>query len=251
VIAQQPRLSWRRGAAAGILLIAGSLAATVAGAALARLVPPDADRVPRAALASVFIAANTALAVWLCGRLVFAGRRREWGRYGISRPRRAVSSLLLFVPLAVAVLFVTAIITALLGLTGTTAVDTTHRSEGFKLFVAFLSVVLAPWTEELAIRGFLYTALAGRIGHWPSAALSAAVWSGLHLVWGVLVIFAGIGVVLAWLRRRTGSIIPGVALHGCWNAFAAGESGAGWWAAGAFGILAASIGYAVVRTGPA
>ena len=61
----------------------------------------------------------------------------------------------------------------------------------------------------------------------------------------MLIAFTGVGVVLCWLRRRTGSLLPGVGLHGSWNALAAGLTGAGWWVSGGLGLLAASMVLAV------
>ena len=100
--------------------------------------------------------------------------------------------------------------------------------------------MIAPWTEELAFRGYLYSTLAGRFGFWPGAVVSSLAWASLHLTSGVLIAFTGVGVVLCWLRRRTGSLLPGVGLHGAWNALAAGLSGAGWWVSGGLGLLAVS-----------
>ena len=181
----------------------------------------------------------------LSARLLFRRRDRDWSLVGIAIPRRTVSSVLLFFPLAFVVAYVGFAITQLLGLTGTTEIDTDHRSQGYRLLIAFATIVIAPWTEELAFRGYLYSTLSVRFGFWAGALASSIAWSALHLAPGVLIPFAGVGVVLCWLRRRTGSILPGVGLHGSWNALAAGITGASWWVAGGLGILAATIVIAV------
>ncbi len=252
MIVQPEPVEWRRGVAAAALLMLGSFVASGIGFLVWQVVPAGAGRIAGGAATSATVGALTLATMWACGWLAFRGRAQPaWAALGLRRSRRTVSSVLLFVPITVGVVIVTGVITQVLGLTGTTEIDSDTRSQGFKLLVAFLTVVAAPWTEELSMRGFLYSGLAGRLGHWPAACISALVWASLHLTPGVLVIFTGVGIVLAWLRRRTGSILPGVGLHGSWNAIAAGSTGAGWWTAGALGLLAATIVLAVHRLGPA
>ena len=249
---QPEPIPWRRGVAAGVLLVVCSFAATEVGLLSSIAIPAGEDKIGRGAVASLVAGALLVLSAWLCGRLAFRGAaRRDWAGVGLRRSVRTISSVALFVPITIGVVILTSVITQALGLTGTTEIDSNHRSEGFKLLIAFLTVVTAPWIEELSMRGFLYSGLAGRFGHWPAACISGLVWASLHLTPGVLVIFTGVGIVLAWLRRRTGSILPGVGLHGTWNAIAAGSTGAGWWAAGALGLLAATIVFAVQRLEPA
>ncbi len=62
------------------------------------------------------------------------------------------------------------------------------------------------------MRGFLFSALARRFGFWPGALVSGVVWAGLHVEPGVLILFSAEGMLLAWLRRRTGSLLPGIAV---------------------------------------
>lgn len=86
---------------------------------------------------------------------------------------------------------------------------------------ALLAVVIAPVVEETFFRGMLYTALRSRIGVWASAVASATFFAAIHptLPAGFLPILA-LGVVLAVLRERTGSLIPSMVCHGLNNAVA-------------------------------
>lgn len=83
------------------------------------------------------------------------------------------------------------------------------------LFVVFV-VLLAPITEELIFRGFLFSALREtRLGSLGSALLLSAAWASLH--WGyswqsVALLFAQ-GLLYAYAARRTGSIWPAIAGH--------------------------------------
>jgi membrane protease YdiL (CAAX protease family) len=234
-------VSWGRGLAAAAVVIVVSQLAFLAGIEVARLAPSAPDRIPRGVVASAVIGAVTWVALVLSARLLFRHRERDWSLVGIALPRRTLGSVLLFIPMVVVVAYIGFAISQLLGLTSTTAIDTEHKSQGYRLLIAFATIVIAPWTEELAFRGYLYSTLAGRFGYWPGAAMSSLAWAALHLTSGVLIAFTGVGVVLCWLRRRTGSVLPGVGLHGSWNALAAGLSGAGWWVSGGLGLLAATM----------
>jgi membrane protease YdiL (CAAX protease family) len=113
------------------------------------------------------------------------------------------------------------------GFHGTTDVQLAHRHTAFVLLLAWIAIVVAPWMEEVSMRGFLLTGLWGRFGFWPAAIASSLVWAGLHGVSGVLVPFTVEGIVLCWIRRRTGSVRTGIALHSAQNVVASLASGAG------------------------
>jgi len=88
--------------------------------------------------------------------------------------------------------------------------------------VVVAAVVLAPLSEEITFRGFLLSALAkSRLGFWPAALISSALWTGLHAGYSwpglVSVFLAGIG--LSWIMLRTGSMRAVVVAHGVANAF--------------------------------
>jgi membrane protease YdiL (CAAX protease family) len=241
VIAMPKPVGWGRGLAAAAVVMVFSQIAFVLGFTLFQAAPSGTQRIPVGVVASVTVGLVTWCALVLSARLLFRRRDRDWSIVGIDVPHRTVRSVLLFFPLAFVVAYVGFAISQLLGLTGTTEIDTEHRTQGFRLLIAFSTVVIAPWTEELAFRGYLYSTLSNRFEFWVGAIVSSLAWAALHLTPGVLIAFTGVGAVLCWLRRRTGSILPGVGLHGAWNALAAGITGAGWWVAGALGILATTI----------
>src|SRR5207253_2852922 len=74
--------------------------------------------------------------------------------------------------------------------------------------------------------------------------------AGLHLEWGVLILFSAEGMLLAWLRQRTGSLLPGIGLHGSWNTFVMAVNGGGWIPVPMLGLLYGSI-YVASRKMPA
>lgn len=182
--------------------------------------------------------------------LAFANRLRDTAGFGAARAVRWKSGIAIFVPSVIVTGIVTFAISDFLGLTGTTAIESNDSSTGFKLLIAVLAVFVAPWTEEVAVRGFLFSALWRRFGFWPGALASGLIWSALHLTPGVLITFTAVGVLAAWLRRYTGSIMPGVFMHGSWNAFSALATGAGWLVLPVIALFYCSM-YAVRRRLPA
>jgi hypothetical protein len=103
--------------------------------------------------------------------------------------------------------------------------------------------------EELSMRGFLLTGLWQRFGFWPAAVASSLVWAGLHGVSGVLIPFTCEGLVLCWIRRRTGSVRTGIALHAAQNTAASIFSGAGFLVAPPLAAVVLSL--VVTRDGSA
>ena len=86
------------------------------------------------------------------------------------------------------------------------------------LFVA--AAAGAPLAEELLFRGLLFGVLRETPAGFPGAALATALmWSALHAnysVYGVAMI-VGIGLYFAYLRERSGSLIPSIACHAVYN----------------------------------
>jgi uncharacterized protein len=90
--------------------------------------------------------------------------------------------------------------------------------------IGFLIVAVAPVTEELFFRGFMFSGMRRRLPFAAAAAISAGVWGLFHYTgpgtWGVVAQLAVFGIVLAWLYERTGSIWPTIAVHALNNAIA-------------------------------
>ena len=80
--------------------------------------------------------------------------------------------------------------------------------------------VLAPFAEEVFFRGFMLAALASLLGGMRGAILSSAMFSVLHLNASTLLPIFVMGMLLAWLYLRTGSIWPSVVAHAAQNILA-------------------------------
>jgi membrane protease YdiL (CAAX protease family) len=88
-----------------------------------------------------------------------------------------------------------------------------------------LTCLVAPVAEEFFFRGFMFSALAGRMGVGAAALVTGAIFGVIHLpgapLMGVAVLVA-FGVALCLLYWRTGSLIPCMALHALNNAISFG-----------------------------
>ncbi|MYE55063.1 MAG: CPBP family intramembrane metalloprotease [Chloroflexi bacterium] len=80
--------------------------------------------------------------------------------------------------------------------------------------------LLAPFAEEVFFRGFLLAALASVIGGLRGALVSSAIFSVAHLNVGTLAPIFVMGMLLAWLYLRTGSIWPPIVAHAAQNLIA-------------------------------
>jgi uncharacterized protein len=83
-------------------------------------------------------------------------------------------------------------------------------------------VVLAPVAEEIFFRGFFFAGLRSRWSLWPAALLSGAVFGLVHAPTGptAAIPLAGLGVGLAWLYNKTGSLWLCMLAHFLNNAIA-------------------------------
>ena len=85
-------------------------------------------------------------------------------------------------------------------------------------FVAFFVVVavLAPVVEELTYRGLGFTLLAP-YGTWAAILATGVLFGAAHGLVAGLPVLTFFGIVVAWLRSRTGSVYPSMLLHGVFN----------------------------------
>lgn len=149
-------------------------------------------------------------------------RVRSWSAFGVRR----VSWRWLLVGFGggvVALLVKIAIVSAFVALTGVstdTQAGYAASADGGALFLVLSLVsvaVITPIGEELFFRGVLTTALL-RYGPLVGVGGSAVVFALLHGINFVLPAALIVGLITAELRRRSGSIWPGVVVHAVNNA---------------------------------
>lgn len=83
----------------------------------------------------------------------------------------------------------------------------------------FVICVVAPFVEELAFRGLGYSVLV-RFGRWVAIVLVGLLFGFAHGLVEALPFLAALGAGLAYLRSRVDSVIPGMIVHGLFNATA-------------------------------
>jgi uncharacterized protein len=95
--------------------------------------------------------------------------------------------------------------------------------------VTFIVCVCAPLGEEFLFRGYIFGALRSN-GFWPAALLTGLMFGLVHVLGSPIAFIlplAALGALLCWIREKTGSLYPGIALH-CINNTIALSSNQGW-----------------------
>lgn len=90
--------------------------------------------------------------------------------------------------------------------------------------LAIFGVLIAPLFEELFFRGFLYPALYRRIGFIAALVLTSVLFAFTHEgqlahAWAPLLVLFVVGMVLTYVRERTGSVAKSFLVHAGYNAF--------------------------------
>ncbi|MEW9623636.1 CPBP family intramembrane glutamic endopeptidase [Rhodanobacter geophilus] len=98
-------------------------------------------------------------------------------------------------------------------------------STGFRIALTLVVASIGPLVEELLFRGVLLSALLRHLRTAWAVLASAALFALVHLpdlhwLWYALPNLALLGVVLAWLRLRSGSLWPAVLAHAINNLLA-------------------------------
>lgn len=89
-------------------------------------------------------------------------------------------------------------------------------SFGLTLVLSILeSLVLAPFMEELVMRGWFYTALRTKLAAWPTIIVTAVIFAALHsgVSPGAVLATLPLGLAAGYLRERTGSVRATIAFH--------------------------------------
>ncbi len=154
------------------------------------------------------------------------GRRAGGAALGLRPPDRL--SLLLVPPLFVAGIMALALVNAAVGLlmggfenpqvealTGGAALAPAEV-----LFLLILVAGLVPFAEELFFRGLVYPLMRRDLGPALAIPLNAALFALVHVIPQLLPGLFVIGLILAYLRERSGSIWPGVLYHALQNGLA-------------------------------
>ena len=102
-------------------------------------------------------------------------------------------------------------------------IDKLFRDTASAYLLALFGIVVAPFVEEVFFRGFLYPALARRIGAASSIIVTAGLFALIHQsqlahAWLPLVWLFIVGLILTMVRARTKSVSLCVLIHMSYNA---------------------------------
>jgi membrane protease YdiL (CAAX protease family) len=86
------------------------------------------------------------------------------------------------------------------------------------MMFAALGVLVAPLVEETIFRGFLYPVIARRVGVIAGILITGILFGLMHAAqlwggWGQIVLLVVVGVVLTWVRARTGTVAASYFVH--------------------------------------
>jgi membrane protease YdiL (CAAX protease family) len=220
-VSQSVGWGWRAVAATLVLTVVATLALTLVIRGLASVFGFK----PGTALVSpvLYILATGIYLAVIAGIYFFAARRAGWAALGLRAAHW--SSYILVLPLFMLEIFALAAVNTLVGrlvggfenpqidaITGGQAL-----SGGDLALLLVLVAGLVPFAEELFFRGMLYPLLHRRFGALVAVILNAAIFAGVHFIPILLPGLLIIGLCLAFLRERSGSIWPGVCLHALQN----------------------------------
>jgi uncharacterized protein len=218
----RPRSGWWL---AGLFLLQ-MLVAGVVGAA----VGIDSNEKDAFTTPALGVAAIVAYGVLLAGTIAFA--RRSGSARAVLALRRPRLVDLAFVPVVlVAVVVAAALINAVFHGGEAQGLDVENHPRDARqwlwlvLAVVVLTIV-APVCEELFFRGAVLSSIAaGRIGRLGHAGISliastAVIFGAAHLIPSAFPALAVVGAGLAYLRLRSGSVVPGMLLHVLFNSLA-------------------------------
>jgi len=183
-------------------------------------------------MAAPGMTADLTLVVVLCGNLLVtlfivllaAGRDAGWRRsLGLAvdrfwlRARDGLVGYVAFFPLLIVTALVAVLVAFLFSLEPeqNPLVPMVLGSDSF-WFLAFLFIfggLVGPVTEEVFFRGFFYPALRQRVGRMAAIGINAFCFAALHGNLIQLAPLLGLGLILALLRERTGSVVASTVLH--------------------------------------
>jgi membrane protease YdiL (CAAX protease family) len=86
------------------------------------------------------------------------------------------------------------------------------------LLFGILGVLVAPLVEETVFRGFLYPVIARRLGIAAGVVITGTLFGLMHAAqlwggWGQIALLILVGVVLTWVRARTGTVAASYFVH--------------------------------------
>lgn len=162
----------------------------------------------------------------LAGAYFFVARRVGWAPLGLRPP--SFGDLLIVLPLffagTIGLLVVNGGLALILGSFENPQADTITGgrplASGELVAALLLVAILVPFVEELFFRGMVYPLMRAHMGALPAMALNALCFAAVHFIPLLIPGLFVVGMLLAYLRERSGSIWPSVFYHMLQNSLA-------------------------------
>ena len=101
---------------------------------------------------------------------------------------------------------------------GTLPIEELLKARVSMVLFGVMGVLVAPLVEETIFRGFLYPVIARRLGIAAGIAITGTLFGLMHAAqlggaWGQIALLILVGVVLTWVRARTGTVAASFFVH--------------------------------------
>lgn len=149
-------------------------------------------------------------------------RTMGWKRL---RPRNLspARAMLLYLVGGAALAIGVSVTAKLIGTKSKLPIEALFRDRRSVLLVMALALLAAPLVEETIFRGYVYPVVARSLGVPAGVLITGALFGLLHATqlwgaWGLIVLLGVVGVVLTYVRARTGTVLASYLLHLGYNA---------------------------------
>jgi hypothetical protein len=108
--------------------------------------------------------------------------------------------------------------TSVFSLTPTNSLGEAFRDAGYGVGITVLCLCVMPAIfEEIAFRGIIQGRLARVVTRTESLLITSFAFGIIHMSLVSLPYLAALGLLLGWLRQRSGSLVPSMVVHGVHN----------------------------------
>lgn len=169
---------------------------------------------------SLFVVATFEFLLLIPIAVIFLWRRVPWHALGLNRfnPNTLAIGCGLLVAVYVVVIINNLIMVALGIITQADVVSDLLGEIDSPLLFAFVTAIVAPFTEELFFRGFLFKGLREKYGWVNALMFSSIIFALFHGQIATLIPTFLLGALFAYMYQRTESVFPGMFLHFTVNA---------------------------------
>jgi uncharacterized protein len=164
---------------------------------------------------SLFVVATFEFLLLIPIAIIFFWRRVPWLALGLNRfnPNTLAIGCGLLVAVYIVVIINNLIMMALGIITQADVVSDLLGEIDSPLLFAFVTAIVAPFTEELFFRGFLFKGLREKYGWVNALMFSSIIFALFHGQVATLIPTFLLGALFAYLYQRTESVFPGMLLH--------------------------------------